>query len=628
MKLDQWKRKRKTATFSMQEVIKILICGSVDDGKSTLMGKLMYDAKLILKDQFESLLTESKKYGTQGKKIDLALMSDGLQAEREQGITIDVAYKYLTLKKKKFIFADTPGHVEYTRNLVTGASNSDFSIIIVDASKGILPHTKLCTLISSILRLKRIIVVINKIDLTNYNKNSFLKIKNEFIKYANLLNYGNIDFVPVSALKGDNIVKKSKKMLWYSGKPLLKIIEELSLKNEKKTKDLRLGIQLISRGKSERFYCGEIFSGKLKKNDKIFISSTQEKNIIKEIFSSRGKVSNVDGPQHVSLTLRKNTDISRGSFLSSIENPVTNYSSFNAHIISLNKDFLRVNQKFKIKFSLNTCNGSLDYISYKFKKNNLNKIKSNKLEINEIGLCKISLAQKLPIDKFSKSSKMGSFIIIDPSNNKTIGAGVVETLHEKKDKEIFWQNTANNYLLNDNLNTQKPLVLWFTGISASGKSTIANLVNEKLKKLNKKSYLLDGDNLRHGLCKDLGFSELERKENVRRAAELSKIICNMGYVVLACFISPFKKERHMAKEIIDENNFIEIYCKASIKVCEKRDQKGLYKKARKGEIKNFTGISSPYEAPTNPDLILNSNKNKPNALSNNIINYLKKNNLI
>ena len=609
----------------MKEVIKILICGSVDDGKSTLLGKLMYDKKLAYQDQIKEVENESKKYGTQGNNIDLALLSDGLQAEREQGITIDVANKYFFYKKKKFIIADTPGHVEYTRNLATGASNSDYAIILIDASKGVLPHTKLCSLISSIFRMKQILVVINKMDLVNYNKTIYDNHCKSFIKFTEILNYKNVDFLPISALKGENISKKSKKMRWYNGLSFLDKVELFSSNNNIDQNYLRIGIQLVNRNSVNRLYCGQIFTGELKKNDKIIISPSNETNIVKEIFSSKGKVNKIRGDNFVSLILKKNTDLNRGNFLSYEKNQIKNYNLFNAHLICLEKSGLSLNQKFKIKFILNECEAKLDFISYKFERKNFQKIKSDKLEVNEIGLCKISMNASLAVEKFSNNKKIGSFIIIDLLNNKTIGAGVIESLHEKKNTEIFWQHTDNK---NNLINSQKPLVLWFTGLSASGKSTIANLVNKKLNNSNKKTYLLDGDNLRHGLCRDLGFSDLDRRENIRRAAELSKIISDMGFIVMSCFISPFKEERLLAKTIVEENKFIEIYCKASIKTCEKRDKKGLYKKARKGILKNFTGISSIYEKPIKPDLILDSDNKSPSELAENVIKYLRKNELI
>lgn len=611
----------------MEEVIRILICGSVDDGKSTLLGKLMYESNLVYQDQIEEVKNESKKYGTQGSKLDLALLSDGLQAEREQGITIDVAYKYFFLKKKKFIIADTPGHVEYTRNLATGASNSEFAIILVDATKGVLPHTKLCTIISSLFRLQKILVVINKMDLVRFDRNIFENIKKDYLKFLNQFNYRNIDFIPVSALNGDNILKKSKKMQWYNGLSLINKIELFKTDFKDKQDELRLGIQLVNRNSSNRLYCGHIFSGEMKIKDKVAISSSNEINEIKKIFSSKGNVKKAKSNSYVSLLLKNNTDISRGSFLSSIKNPVKTFNAFNAYIIWLNKKSLHENQKIKIKFILNDCEAKLDYISYKFVSKKFEKIKSDKLELNEIGLCKVSLSHKLPLEKYAYNKKIGSFIVIDIISNQTVGAGVIEDLHDEKYKEIFWQDTHNNQDQN-NFVSQEPLVLWFTGLSASGKSTIANLVHKKLNNFGKKSYLLDGDNLRHGLCNDLSFSNSDRKENIRRASELSKIISNMGYIVLACFVSPFRNERLTAKKIVDQSRFLEIFCSASVSICEKRDKKGLYKKARKGILRNFTGINSVYEKPLNPDITLDSNNKNPIQLSEQVIQYLKKNNFI
>jgi bifunctional enzyme CysN/CysC len=610
------------------KIVKILICGSVDDGKSTFLGKFLYDNKFIHKDLIEEIRNQSHKYGTQGKKIDLALLTDGLQSEREQGITIDVAYRYFYLKKKKYILADTPGHFEYTKNMVTGASNSDYAVILIDATKGISKHTKLCALVNSILRLKKIIVVVNKMDLVNYKKAVYEKIKLDFLDYLNKINYFEVIFIPISALVGDNILIKSKKMKWYCGQTFFEIIKNIEISKDIIKKDFIMGLQLVSRSSSERIYCGTIFSGTIKKNDKILIIPSNQLNKVKKIFSNNGISNIAQTGDFVSLVLDKNTDASRGSFFCSNKDQIKTFNFIQANIIWIDKNPLEIGKKYKIKFVINSCEAQINYISYKFEKNTLKKIKSDKLSLNEIGFCKITLSEKIPLEVFTINKRLGSFILIDYLTNNTVAAGTIEDL-QKADKQIFWQD-QNSKAISEKREypSHKPFVLWFTGLPASGKTTVANFIQSKLSAYNLKTYCLDGDNLRHGLCKDLRFTEIDRKENIRRAAEVAKLMMNMGLIVIASFITPLIAHRSIARKIIGKENFIEIFTDAPVILCEQRDKKGLYKKARLGNIKNFTGVSYPYEKPLNPDLKLNSKKFMPNQLANIAINFLKKNKFI
>lgn len=610
-----------------KNIIKFLICGSVDDGKSTLLGKLLFETKKIYQDQFEEIKIESHKFGSQGNKTDLALITDGLQSEREQGITIDVAYKYFKLKNKKYIVADTPGHSEYTKNMITGASNSDFAFLIIDATKGISQQTKLCALIISILRLKKIIVVINKMDLLKFDFKSYNLIKQKFNSFLNLINFFNVEYVPVSALSGENVVSKSKKMKWYKGKTLLKIIQEIDNETIQVKQNLSMGVQLVSRENTKRLYCGKIFSGEVAKGEKVAILPSEQINYIKKIFYSGKEVKKANHNQSVSFFLKNNTDLSRGNFIIKPHDSIRTYSTILGNIFWMDKSNLVLDKRYIIKFVTNICSAKVNFISFKYDKN-FNKIKSNSLKMNEIGFCKINLNKKIPLTVFNINQDTGSFILIDEFTKNTVGAGVIENLQEQE-KEIYWQNLENsNKQYNFNTGIKKPVVLWFTGLSASGKSTIASLVQKELNLLNKKNYLLDGDNIRHGLCNDLNFTLKDRKENIRRIAEVSKLMVDAGLITLVSFISPIRAERNMARSLLNKGQFIEIFVNTSLKTCEKRDFKGLYKKARIGKLKNFTGISSPYEKPINCEINLNSEKLSPQILAKKVIGYLKKHHII
>ena len=610
-----------------KNIRKFLICGSVDDGKSTLLGKLLFETKQIYQDHFEEIKIESHKFGSQGNKTDLALLTDGLQSEREQGITIDVAYKYFRLKNKKYIVADTPGHSEYTKNMITGASNSDFAFLIIDAAKGISRHTKLCALIISILRLKKIIVVINKMDLLKFDYKSYNLIKKKINNFLNSINFFNVEYIPVSALNGDNVASKSKKMKWYKGKTLLKKIQDIENESTKTKQNFTMGVQLVSRENSKRLYCGKIFSGEVTKGEKVIILPSKQVNYIKKIFYSGKEVKKADFNQSVSFFLKKNSDISRGYFIIKSDESVRTYSTILGHIFWMDKSNLVLDKRYIIKFAINICYAKINFISFKYDKN-FNKIKTNSLKINEIGFCKINLNKKTPLTPFNTNQDTGSFILIDEFTKNTVGAGIIENLQEEE-KEIYWQDLENSRKLNKfDSDIKKPVLLWFTGLSASGKSTIASLVQKKLNLLNKKNYLLDGDNIRHGLCSDLNFTIKDRKENIRRIAEVAKLMVDAGLITLVSFISPFRAERNMARSLLNKDQFIEIFVNSSLKTCEKRDLKGLYKKARSGELKNFTGISSPYEKPLNSEINLNSEKLSPQILANEVISYLKKHQII
>ena len=609
--------------------LKILTCGSVDDGKSTLLGRLLYDSKNIYSDQLNQTQIESEKYGTQGNNIDLALLIEGLQAEREQGITIDVAYRYFETENNKFIIADTPGHEEYTRNMATGASNSDVGIILVDASKGVLDQTKRHTFILSLLGVDNIFVTINKMDLINYDEKIFSEIMKSFKIISSKFNFKLEKFIPISALNGDNIFKKSKNISWYKGKTLIDELEQVSLNESNDNDNFSMPVQWVNRLSSNfRGYSGTISSGNIKINDEVVVLPSGEKNKITEILTPSGKKEIAISGQAVTLTLDKEIDISRGDFIcSNKKNYYFSSDQFASHIIWMNKDDMLPERNYIFRFINSQTIGKITDLVHKININSFDKIASKSLKLNEIGYCKVALNKNTIFNSYKKNKRLGSFVIIDQFSNQTLAAGVID--HElRRASNISWQDLYVNKQLRSSINSQKPCILWFTGLSGSGKSTIANIIEQKLHQLGKRTYLLDGDNVRHGLNKDLGFTDTDRVENIRRVSEVSKLMVDAGLITIVSFISPFKSERKMAREIVQKDEFIEIYVDTPIEECEKRDPKGLYKKVRAGELKNFTGIDSDYEIPIKPEIILNTKTKNAEDLADEVLLFLKNNNMI
>ena len=616
-------------TQNKKKQLKILTCGSVDDGKSTLLGRLLFDSKNIYSDQLTQTQTESEKYGTQGKEIDLALLIDGLQAEREQGITIDVAYRYFETEKCKFIVADTPGHEEYTRNMATGASNSDLGIILVDASKGILDQTKRHTFILSLIGIENIIVAINKMDLVNYNENKFKELIKSFKAISSQFNFKQELFIPISALNGDNVFNRNKNTPWYKGDTLINELEQISLIEPEEENSFSMPVQWVNRLSSNfRGYSGTISSGNIKVNDEIKVLPSGEKNKIAKIFTPSGESDFAFKGQSVTLTFNKEVDISRGNLICS--NNAQNYlasDQFASHIIWMNKEKMLPERNYIFRFINSQVIGKITDLVHKININSFEKIASKSLNLNEIGYCKVALNKNIIFNSYKNNKILGSFVIIDQFNNQTLGAGVID--HElRRASNISWQDMSINKNLRSSINGQQPCILWFTGLSGSGKSTIANIIEQKLHQLGKHTYLLDGDNVRHGLNKDLGFTDSDRVENIRRISEVSKLMVDAGLITIVSFISPFKSERKMARELVEEKEFIEIFVDTPIDECEKRDPKGLYKKARAGKLKNFTGIDSNYEIPDSPEIVLKTLNKNPEDLADEVLLYLKNNNKI
>ncbi len=589
---------------NLNTMLKFITCGSVDDGKSTLIGRLLNDTNSIFTDQLETLKEDSKRYGTQNQKIDYALLTDGLLSERAQGITIDVAYRYFDTSRRKFIIADTPGHEQYTRNMATAASTADAAIILIDASKGISIQTKRHFYIISLFGIKDIVVAINKMDLIDFNQEIFDSIKKEFLSIVKSFDLEdiNIKFVPVCSLDGDNIVQKSKKTSWYRDETIITILETINPK-QPISNNFRLPIQYINRPHSSfRGYCGTIASGTLKVGDRINITPSNKSTTIKEIITYDGNLHMANKGEAITLTLNDEIDINRGDIITKEDDTVILSDNFEATIVWMDEAPLHQNSSYELKIASLSTNARVTLNTTK-DLTTLKSIKSDTLNLNGIAFCTIWLDKKVLIENFDKNRTTGSFILIDKVTNNTVASGVVKNSNLNSKNLFIHNHTITKELREKNLN-QKPFILWFTGLSASGKSTLANEIEKVLYHRGLKTYLLDGDNLRNGLNSDLGFLLEDREENIRRIAHLSQLMLDAGLIVITAFISPFKKDREFAKSLVNKDEFIEIFIDTSLDICEARDKKGLYKKARAGEIKDFTGISSPYEKPINADIII------------------------
>ena len=595
---------------SSLKTLRFITCGSVDDGKSTLIGRMLFESQLIFDDQITSLESDSKKSGTQGDDIDFALLVDGLAAEREQGITIDVAYRYFATEKRKFIVADTPGHEQYTRNMITGASTADAAIILVDARCGLMTQTKRHSYICSLMGIKNIILAINKMDLIHYKENEYQKIVDDYKKLASNFDFEKIISIPISALNGENIVNDSKKMPWYKGKSIFKTLEKIKIKSSDIKEKLRLPIQWVNRTNSDfRGFSGSIVSGKIKKGDVVNILPHRTQAKIKEIIVS-GKKSEVSSKNTaVTVTLDKELDISRGDVLVGSNEPCEISNQFQCNLVWMSSTPGLLGRSHLIKIGHQMAGVQITNIKYKININSFEKLPGKTLELNDICVAEINLDKKIIFEEYIKNKSMGSFILIDRLTNQTIAVGMIN-FSLRRSQNIYNQKLDVNKISRQVLNGHKSKLIWFTGLSGSGKSTIANALEKRLHEQGKRTYILDGDNIRHGLNKDLGFTDTDRVENIRRISEVAKLMVDAGIIVLAAFISPFRAEREMARNMFEKDEFKEVFVDVPIKIAEKRDPKGLYKRARSGQIKNFTGIDSSYEKPISPEYIFNTDKLK------------------
>lgn len=594
------------------ELLKISTAGSVDDGKSTLIARLLYEANAIFNDQLDSVKKYSQKKGLE--QIELAYLLDGLEAEREQGITIDVAYRYFTTKKRKFIIADCPGHEEYTRNMVTGVSNSDLAILLVDAKKGLQTQSKRHLFITSLLETPQILMVVNKMDLVDYKEERYEEIKEEFLKFSSKLKIQNINFLPAASISGEMIKERGENMNWYKGLNLFDYLESVNI-NNRNLIDFRLPIQTVIRPNQDfRGYAGKIEGGSIKKGEKIIVLPSLKKSTIENIFVAEKKVEKAFNPQSVLITLEDEIGISRGDMIVKEENLPQINNHFEGNICWFSNKSLETNKRYLIKHLNTVTSCYISKLSYKFDVNNISKIENEKVKLNDIARVSIQTNKDLIYDVYSKNRNTGSFIIIDEFSKNTVAAGMILSKGKKE-----------NLISNNNISEQGS-VLWFTGLSGSGKSTISEELEKYLKKQGKKVQILDGDIVRENLCKDLGFSEEDRRENIKRVSFLAKMLAKHGVTVLCSFISPFSDQRENLKKEID--NFYEIYLSTPLKTCEERDIKGLYKEARNGKIKNFTGIDSPYQKPKNPDLEIDTSDLKASDSLEIVIKFLQKNKII
>ncbi|MGB5950620.1 MAG: sulfate adenylyltransferase subunit CysN [Parvibaculum sp.] len=604
-------------------LLRFLTCGSVDDGKSTLIGRLLYDTKLLFDDQLATLERDSKKHGTAGEDIDFALLVDGLEAEREQGITIDVAYRFFTTDKRKFIVADTPGHEQYTRNMATGASTADLAILLVDARRGILTQTRRHAFIASLLGIRQIVLAVNKIDLVDFSREVFEEIREGFTEFAGNFGFRQIVAIPISARYGDNVIARSERTPWYNGPALLDHLETVDVTNEAEAKPFRMGVQWVNRPNLDfRGFSGTIASGAVRPGDKIVVAGSGRSSTIERIVTADGDLDLAVAGDAVTLTLADEIDISRGDLLVAANDQPELADQFAAHLLWMSEDHLLPGRSYLVKIGTRTVTAQVTEIKHKIDVNTLDHLAAKELGLNEVAVCNFSLSQPVGFDPYQTNRKTGSFIVIDRMTNATVGAGMI-MFGLRRATNIHLQALDVNKEARAVQKGQKPAILWFTGLSGAGKSTIANIVEKRLHADGRHTYMLDGDNVRHGLNRDLGFTEADRVENIRRVAEVAKLMLDAGLIVLVSFISPFRAERRMARELVEDGEFFEVFCDTPLEIAEKRDAKGLYKKARAGQIKNFTGIDSPYEAPEHPEIRLESGTRSPEELAEEVIALLR-----
>lgn len=605
-----------------KSLLRFITCGSVDDGKSTLIGRLLYESKMIFEDQLTALEQDSKKVGTQGENIDFALLVDGLAAEREQGITIDVAYRFFATEHRKFIVADTPGHEQYTRNMATGASTADLAVLLIDARQGVLTQTKRHAFIASQLGVRHIVLAVNKMDLVDYSENVFNEIVEDFKAFAAQLDIPNLHAIPVSALVGDNVVDGSRFMPWYEGPSLLGYLEGVDVEAEETSLPFRMPVQWVNRPDLDfRGYAGRIAGGIIRPGDDIRVLPSGKQSKIARIVTMDSDLDEAVSGQSVTLTLTDEIDISRGDVIATSETPPEISDQFDTTIIWLSEEPMLPGRSYRMKTSSRLVSATVNAPKHKTDVNTLQKLPAKTLQLNEIGNCTLAVDRPIAFDSYAENRQTGSFILIDRMTNNTVGMGMIN-FPLRRAANIHWQNLDINKAANAEQKGQNPAVLWFTGLSGSGKSTIANEVQRRLYATGRHSFILDGDNVRHGLNRDLGFTDADRVENIRRVAEASKLMVEAGLITLVSFISPFRAERELARNLMEEGEFIEIFVNTPLSVAETRDPKGLYKKARAGNLKNFTGIDSPYEAPENPEIEINTAEMSVEDAAERVINGL------
>ena len=606
-------------------LLRFLTCGSVDDGKSTLIGRLLYDSQLVFEDQLKNVQKESKRPNSSlGTEIDLSLLVDGLQAEREQGITIDVAYRYFSTPRRKFIVADTPGHVQYTRNMATGASNCDFGVLLIDARQGVLTQTRRHACILSLLGIKKVALAVNKMDLIDFDQERFQAIVEDFTAFAEPLGFEAMEAIPVSALKGDNITEPSANMHWYHGPTLLGHLETVEVGHSREDSPFRFPVQWVNRPHLDfRGVAGTVAGGRIEPGAEVVIHPSGKRVHVARIVTADGDLEAAEEGDAVTLTFAEEVDASRGDVITKPDAEPSVADQLAAKVIWFDEEAMLPGRTYAIRCGTQTSTATVSSLKYKLNVDNLDHVAGKTLEMNEVGLCNLSMTKPLVFDPYGDNPETGSFILVDRFTNATVAAGMVE-FGLRRATNVKWQELSVDKTSRAGLKGQKPCVLWFTGLSGSGKSTIANALEKQLHALGRHTYMLDGDNIRHGLNKDLGFTDADRVENIRRVAEAARLFVDAGLIVMVSFISPFRSERRMAREMVGEDEFLEIYVDTPLEVCEARDPKGLYRKARAGLIKNFTGIDSAYERPETPELDLNTSDLTPEVLAERVLAELRR----
>lgn len=611
------------AQHQQKSLLRFITCGSVDDGKSTLIGRLLYDSKMIFEDQLAALEADSKRVGTQGQEIDFALLVDGLAAEREQGITIDVAYRFFTTEKRKFIVADTPGHEQYTRNMVTGASTADLAVILIDARKGVLTQTRRHSFLAHLIGIKHIVLAVNKMDLVGYDKTVFERILLSYRSFASEIGITNFTAIPISGFKGDNITALSGNMPWFKGPALIEHLEGVEIAAAAdEAKPFRLPVQWVNRPNLDfRGFAGQIASGTIKPGDAVRVLPSGKTTMVDRIVTLDSDVDEAVAGQSVTLTLSDEVDCSRGDVIAAADAPPEAADQFEATLVWMADEAMIAGRAYLLKLATQMVSATIQQPKYEINVNTLDHLAAKTLELNGIGVVELSTDKPIVFEAYADNRTLGGFILIDKLTNATVAAGMLH-FSLRRAQNVHWQASDVDRDMRANLKNQRPALLWFTGLSGSGKSTIANLVEKKLHRMNRHSFLLDGDNVRHGLNRDLGFTEADRIENIRRVGEVAKLMTDAGLIVITAFISPFRVERDMVRSMLPEGEFIEVFIDTPLAEAERRDVKGLYKKARAGQLKNFTGIDSPYEAPETPEIRIDTTAMSPEEAANMIIDRL------
>jgi bifunctional enzyme CysN/CysC len=606
-----------------KSLLRFITCGSVDDGKSTLIGRLLYDSKMIFEDQMAALEADSRRVGTQGGAIDFALLVDGLAAEREQGITIDVAYRFFATDKRKFIVADTPGHEQYTRNMVTGASTADAAVILIDARKGVLTQTRRHSYLVKLLGIRHVVLAVNKMDLVGWDPARFDAIVADYRAFADQIGLEVFTPIPISGLTGANMAGRGEDSPWYQGPILMDWLEGVQVEDDLRNQSFRMPVQWVNRPNLDfRGFSGQIAAGTIKPGDRIKSLPSGRESTVARIVTQPDDLDEAYAGQSVTITLTDEIDVSRGDILVAANDPVAVAGQFEATVVWMDDEPLPPGRAYLLKIGTRMVGASVTEIKHRVNVNTLEHLAAKKLELNEIGLVNLSLDQAIPFEPYAQNRDLGGFILIDRISNRTVGAGLINFALRRADN-IHWQHTDVGKASRAALKGQRGRVVWLTGLSGAGKSTIANLVEKRLHALGRHTYLLDGDNVRHGLNRDLGFTEEDRVENIRRVAEVAKLMVDAGLIVLTAFISPFRAERRLAREILEDGEFVEVFVDTPLALAEQRDVKGLYKKARAGQLKNFTGIDSPYEAPEAAELVIDTTKMDPVAAAERIVAWLE-----